>query len=380
MQEWTGDRTPDSRSRYRTLIFVAFALGLAVVSALGVLDEFGQRFVAETTTESIGILLVSMGFDAGVSALQDLPIVGAGLDPINDAVERLSTVIVWAIGSLLLQRTALELVSSATFQWGFVAISAVAIPLLLLLERRRSGNRAAPGTDRLRGWLVRILVVAATVRFFVPVFLAVSATVSNVVLQPEIDEHRATLEAVSAEIVGGEVEPADEQDNPNEQANGEPVAADQDAAAPAEEALPEGVSGDGESVEPAPVNEDAAQPVPANEDAAQPPPAEQDGLLGGLLGGLSAAQDAAVDIVSGLSLPEVPDVILPEMPDLATVQAMAGEAMELLSRLLVAIAIKNIALPIVFLWIAVKAAVPLARWLIELGTDAQQGSRSVTTG
>ncbi len=358
MQEWTGDRTPGSRSRYRTLIFAAFALGLAVVSALGVLDEFGQRFVADTTTESIGILLVSMGFDAGVSALQDLPVVGAGLDPINDAVERLSTVIVWAIGSLLLQRTALELVSSATLQWGFVAICAVAVPLMLLLERRRSGNRASPGMERLRGWLVRIVVVAAMVRFFVPVFLAVSATVSNVVLQPEIDEHRATLEAVSAEIFGGADSSADEQDDPNEQASGERIAADEDAAVPAEEALPEGVSGDGESVEPS----------PANEDAAQPPPAEQDGLLGGLLGGLSAAQDAAVDILSGLSLPGVPDVILPEIPDLATVQAMAGEAMELLSRLLVAIAIKNIALPLVFLWIAVKAVVPLARWLIGLGS------------
>ena len=367
MREWTGDRTLDSRSRYRTLIFAAFALGLAVVSAVGVLDEFGQRFVAETTTESIGILLVSMGFDAGVSALQDLPIVGAGLDPINDAVERLSTVIVWAIGSLLLQRTALELVSSATFQWGFVAISAVAIPLLLLLERRRSGNRAAPGMERLRGWLVRILVVAAMVRFFVPAFLAVSATVSNVVLQAEIDEHRATLEAVSAEIFGGEDTPADEQDHPNEPASGERIAAEQDAAAPADEALSEGVSGDGESVEPAPANDDGAQAAPANEDTAQAAPADQDGLLGGLLGGLSVAQDAAVDILSGLSLPEIPDVVLPEMPDLASVQAMAREAMELLSRLLVAIAIKNIALPLVFLWIAVKAVVPLARWLIGLG-------------
>ena len=240
MQEWTGDRTLGSRPRYRTLIFAAFASGLAVVSALGVLDEFGQRFVADTTTESIGILLVSMGFDAGVSALQDLPVVGAGLDPINDAVERLSTVIVWAIGSLLLQRTALELVSSAAFQWGFVAICAVAVPLMLLLERRRSGNRASPGMERLRGWLVRIVVVAAMVRFFVPAFLAVSATVSNVVLQAEIDEHRATLEAVSAEIFGGEDTPADGQDNPNEPASGERIAAEQDAAAPADEALSEG--------------------------------------------------------------------------------------------------------------------------------------------
>ena len=138
MQEWTEDRNVGNRPRYRTLIFAAFALVLAIVSALGVLDEFGQDFVAATTAESIGILLVSMGFDAGVSALQNVPVVGAGLDPINDAVERLSTVIVWAIGSLVLQRTALEIVSSAAFQWGFVAVCVVAVPLLLWLERRRS--------------------------------------------------------------------------------------------------------------------------------------------------------------------------------------------------------------------------------------------------
>ena len=400
MQEPTGDPTLGRRLRYRTLILVAFALGLAVVSAFGVLDRLGQGFVAATTAESIGILLVSMGFDAGISALQDLPIVGAGLDPINDAVERLSMVIVWAIGSLLLQRTALELVSSAAFQWGFVAICAVVVPLLLLLERRRSGDRSSIGVERYRGWLVRVLVVAAMVRFFVPAFLAASATVSNVVLQPEIEEHRATLEALSTEIFGGEETIVDDQETPGEQATAPQVADQQNEAAPADGETPETASADADGAEPAPEDREAAGPAPGDQDAAGPAPEDQDaagpapgdqeaagpapedqgGFLGGLLGGVSAAQDAALDLLSGVSLPEIPDVILPEMPDLATIQAMAGEAMELLSRLLVAIAIKNIALPLVFLWIAVKAAAPLARWLIGLGTDDAEDSREPTIG
>lgn len=373
MQEQTDDGAVGNRPRYGTLILASFALGLAIVSALGVLDEFGQGFVADTMAESIGILLVSMGFDAGVSALQDLPVVGAGLDPINDAVERLSTVIVWAIGSLLLQRTALELVASAAFQWSFVAICAVVAPLLLLLERRRSGNRSGFGVERYRGWLVRILVVAAMVRFFVPAFLAASATVSNVVLQPEIEEHRANLEALSAEIFGGEESIPDEQPIPDEQANTEPGAEQQNEAAPADEPIADVASGAGETVE-------TVETGPGDEVAAEPTPADQDGFLDDILGGLSTAQEAALDLLSGVSLPEIPDVILPEMPDLATVQAIAGETMELLSRLLVAIAIKNIALPLVFLWIAVKAAAPLARWLIGLGTAGGPGSGELSAG
>ena len=175
MQEDSSERTVGARPHRRTLILAASALVLAVVSALGVLDSFGQSFVADTMAEAIAILLVSMGFDAGVSALQDLPIVGAGLDPINDAVERLSTVMVWAIGSLLLQRTALEFVSNSVFQWGFVAVCVVVAALLVLLDRVRSGERSALVAARYRGWLVRVLVVAAMVRFFVPAFLAASA-------------------------------------------------------------------------------------------------------------------------------------------------------------------------------------------------------------
>lgn len=380
MQEDTDGRAVGKLPGYRTWILAGFALVLAAVSALGVLDEFGQGFVADTMAESIGILLVSMGFDAGISALQELPILGGGLDPINDAVERLSTVIVWAIGSLLLQRTALEFVSSAAFQWGFVVLCVVAVPLLVLLERRRSGTGSTAGMDRYRGWIVRILVVAAMVRFFVPAFLAVSATVSNVVLQPEIDEHSANLAALSAEVFGGEEAIPNEQAIPGEQENGETGADQQNAAAPAGGEVPEVASGDGEDVEPVPGNEDAAQAGPADPDVAEPESTEQTGFLGGLIGGLSAAQDAAIDILSGVSLPEVPDAILPEMPDLAAVQAMAEEGVQLLTRLLVAIAIKNIALPLVFLWIAVKAAVPLARWLIGLGSFDGQESRELTSG
>ena len=185
-------------------------------------------------------------------------------------------------------------------------------------------------------------------------------------LQAEIDEHRATLEALSAEVFGGEESTAIDSPVPEEQATGEQTAAQPDAAA--NEAPPEVAPGGDQAGDAAPGDPEVAGPAPGDPELAEPAPGEQGGFLDDLLGGLASAQDAALDLLSGVNLPEMPDVILPEMPDLATVQAMAGEAMQLLSRLLVAVAIKDIALPLVFLWIAVKAAVPIARWLIGLGT------------
>ena len=39
------------------------------------------------------------------------------LDPVNDAVERLSSTLVWAISSLFIQRILLEMVASPVFKW-----------------------------------------------------------------------------------------------------------------------------------------------------------------------------------------------------------------------------------------------------------------------
>ena len=70
------------------------------------------------------------------------------------------------------------------------------------------------------------------------------------------------------------------------------------------------------------------------------------------------------------------------MPSLAQITDLRDRAVEFvqgLTELLVLIAIKNIVLPLVFLAIAVKGTVPIAKWLIRLSASTHQESRALAT-
>ena len=84
---------------HRAFILAAVALVLTGFSFHGALDDFAHAQVVETTNESIGIYVISRAINASVSILQtsqvNVPLlasvqVGEILDPVNDAVERLS--------------------------------------------------------------------------------------------------------------------------------------------------------------------------------------------------------------------------------------------------------------------------------------------------
>ena len=126
---------------------------------------------------------------------------GELLDPINDATERLSSVMVWAIGSLLLQGIVLAFVSSTVVKWLFAAIAVGTIATLTFVLRRRStGN---PGLDLLHKFFeatVRIFILAAIVRFIVPAFVLASYLAGQALLQPEIDRNSGELSAISEEV------------------------------------------------------------------------------------------------------------------------------------------------------------------------------------
>ena len=86
-------------------ILAAFLLVLTALSLYGALDRFADDRLADTTTESIGIYALSRTINAGISMLQSSQFgigiasvqFGELLDPLNDAVERLSSMMVWAI-------------------------------------------------------------------------------------------------------------------------------------------------------------------------------------------------------------------------------------------------------------------------------------------
>ena len=202
--------------RYRAMILAAVMVALVALSFHGALDDFAHEQVADTTTQSIGIYATARLINAGVSALQTSELkvpflasirVGELLDPVNDVIERLSSIMVWAIGSLFLQRIVLEIASSPVFKWSFLAFGLAAISALLLFEWKRSRNVflrmigiSETTLNRCRNLMIRVFVIAVMFRFIVPVFIALSFLLSQMILESEIDKNSETLSSLGAEV------------------------------------------------------------------------------------------------------------------------------------------------------------------------------------
>ena len=232
-------RYENTINRYRAYIFSLFVLGLIILSFHGTLDEFAHERVAKTTTESIGIYALSRGINGTISVLQSSQVkvpffaslqIGELLDPINDAVERLSSAMVWAIGSLFLQRIILEVASSSVFKWGFLAFSILAVTITLLAQWDRSRLFLAMvlralyiDVGQFQNSFVRIFAIVAIVRFVVPAFVAAGFLVSQAFLKPEISENMANLSQMSTEVSEAQKQFLDEQKNEVEIINDQAV-------------------------------------------------------------------------------------------------------------------------------------------------------------
>ena len=203
-------------SRYRLLVLVLVIMALSVLSFHGALDNFANERVIETTRESVGIYAVSRTINAGVSVLQTAQVkvpllaslqLGEVLDPLNDGIERLSATVVWAIGSLFVQRIVLDIASSTFFRWIFLGFGLIALLAVLSLVSthlrdltcRISGISTLALGKFCRG-LVRIFVIVAVLRFIIPTFVGFSFLVSDTLLQSELDRDRNELTVMSREV------------------------------------------------------------------------------------------------------------------------------------------------------------------------------------
>lgn len=194
---------------YRAIIISVIAACLIVVSSHGGMDKFSQKQVVQTTDQAIGIYVVSRTINGLVSVLQTSQVkvpllasaeVGQLLDPVNDAVERLSSSLVWAIGSLFFQRILLEVAASPAFVWILQGLGVAMAGFALLMEwprfrivTSRIFTVSENTLERCRDWLVRMFVLAAIFRFIVPVFLALSFIVSQMFLEPGIAKNTEQL-------------------------------------------------------------------------------------------------------------------------------------------------------------------------------------------
>ncbi len=195
---------PSSTSRNIKIIFVAFVSLLIVLSFYGKWDDFSKLYLEDTMNETLVIYGISRAINAGVSIIQSAELFsinfGEGLDPLNDAIERLSSGLIWAIGSLFVQKILLEIVSHEVFKF-CVLISGVLAILAFIYD---GWNRHLKSilqfcgistliVDQGRRTLVKVFFVLVLLRFIVPVFMSMSFLAVQVFLQPKIEEHSSKL-------------------------------------------------------------------------------------------------------------------------------------------------------------------------------------------
>ena len=205
-------------SHPRLVVFVIMIVALSALSFHGALDRFASERVEATTIETVGIYVVAKGINAAVSVIQSAefsPVVasvkpGEILDPLNDAIERLSGIAVWAIGSLFLQQIVLEVAASSVFKWLFGAVGLLTLCALLPLGSARFSERACRVSgiseemlDRSCMGVVRIFVVLAVLRFIVPVFIACSFLVSEMLVQSHLEQNKNELAVLDNEAALG---------------------------------------------------------------------------------------------------------------------------------------------------------------------------------
>lgn len=195
----TADST---RTRARVLWTLA-TLVVALVAMTGWVDNvgddyaeraFGRALVTFAAARTLnGVISVAQGTEvalepAGVGVIFSL---GQILDPINDLVERFSTVMLVATSSLGLQNVLLDI----TGWWGTSAalLAAGALLLVTLWWPGRDTSKAA-------GIAIRILLVTVFLRFAVPALIIATNLVFDTFLAAEQTAAVQALEATSAEI------------------------------------------------------------------------------------------------------------------------------------------------------------------------------------
>ena len=202
------------RSGILKTMFVMAVVGIAVS---GLVDDASRDVAEAAFKRALVTFAAARTLNGVISAAQGTEIalepggvgvvlsVGEALDPINDLVERFSSVMLVASSSLGLQNILLGI----SRWWGMsLALGLVAAAWLIALWV--PSLRGA----RTTGVMGRMFLILLFVRFAVPLLILGTGLISQVFLDESLTESTAVLEATSTEIeaIGASEEPPSDTD------------------------------------------------------------------------------------------------------------------------------------------------------------------------
>ncbi|MBL4900888.1 MAG: hypothetical protein JKX76_14855 [Colwellia sp.] len=172
---------------------------LVMLSWQGVLDDYADEYTNHSIIGAGSVYAVARGINALVSVLQTTTVgVGIGLqgsvaigellDPVNDLIERFSQVMTVALGSLVLQKVLLNIVSQTFFN---IIISMFGLVALITLWTHQSEK-----------WNVvfRLFLMIVFVRFSLGLAVAMNSVVDVAFIEKDITKNATQLSAFKNEL------------------------------------------------------------------------------------------------------------------------------------------------------------------------------------
>lgn len=176
----------------KTAVAACLCLIIAI-SWMGFIDSQSAAHIDSALKQALVTYGVARGVNAVVSVLQTIHLFGLGvgevLDPINDLVERFSSVMELAIGSLFLQKILLEITSSLFFK---CALS-VSGGLLILALYVRTGIHML--------LISRMFISLFFIRFSIAIVVALNGIVSSVFITDKINADIVVVQQVEKDAL-----------------------------------------------------------------------------------------------------------------------------------------------------------------------------------
>ena len=180
---------------WATLLIVLF-VGM---SWLGGIDKHADKYTHDSLIQAGTAYAAARGVNAVVSMLQTSTVgvsifanssisIGELLDPINDLIERFSSVMVVAFGSLVLQKVLLVIVTHEIFN---LAVTLLGVLLIIIMYVGKAGSLKT---------VMRLFILFAFVRFSLGIVVLVNGGVDYVFLEDQIVASSESLDSFRSDL------------------------------------------------------------------------------------------------------------------------------------------------------------------------------------
>ncbi|MEM6818232.1 MAG: hypothetical protein AAF578_05545 [Pseudomonadota bacterium] len=185
-------------------LWTIFAFAVCALAISGYADRLGAEYASGALERALLTFAVARGLDGVISIAQGTEValepggvglnltVGQILDPVNDLIERFSTVMLTVTAALGLQEILLRITASNSISLllGITALLALLFVWVPALEKR----------SRLRTVVLRLFLAAFFVRFAVPTLVVGTHVVFDAFLASDQVAATAALEQASVDI------------------------------------------------------------------------------------------------------------------------------------------------------------------------------------